>query len=269
VRVNIDILISLVVDLLVAYEGDPAGHNMAQHLVAGMKRSDTVYSGSRYDLVEIPTPTIEADWLEQKYRYDSYVFLSKHAAKSGKLALTCHSTGNFATAELGGQDRHVSVPHPQLQKRYMRMLYEKRDEFADFDITIEATHHGPTELDKPSIFVEVGTTPSQWEDADLCSRVADILDDAMNDTREYAVGICFGGTHYPHAFTRELIHGEFALGTVVPRRDLVHLDDKLLAHILEQNAGADVALLDWDGMGPHKSRITKIIKDAGLEIIRL
>ncbi len=268
-RLNIDILISLVVDLLVAYEGDPAGHNMAQHLSASMKPSDGIYSGSRYDLVEISTPAIEADGLDQKYGYGSYVFLSKHAAESGKLALTCHSTGNFAAAKFGGQDGRVAVPHPQLQKRYVKLLYENRGEFADFDITIEATHHGPTELGKPSIFVEVGTTPRQWEDADLCSRVADVLDKAMNGSSSYDVGVCFGGTHYPQAFTRELIHGEFALGTVVPKRDLEYLDDRMLDHILEQNAGADAALLDWDGMGPHKQRVVKMIKDAGLEIIRL
>ena len=33
-------------------------------------------------LLIIPTPAISADWLEEKYDYDGFIFLSKHAAES-------------------------------------------------------------------------------------------------------------------------------------------------------------------------------------------
>ncbi len=257
-------------NILVAYSDDPAGHSMAQHLSQKMRRNGSVLSGSDYDLTEIPTPAISADWLEQEYRYDGYVFLSKHAASSGVLALTCHSTGNFAHAAFGGGDRQVAVPYPDLQKRYLRLLKARQEDFADFQITIEATHHGPTALSKPSLFIEVGTTQAQWDDGDLCGRVAEVVDEAMRqDPGRYPVGICFGGTHYPRAFTQELLHGEFALGTVMPRRDLGHLDCDLFSHILERNAGATAALLDWKGLGPHKQKVLDLVADTDLEVIRL
>ena len=64
------------------------------------KKDGDVFRGPNYDLLIIPTPAISADWLEEKYDYDGFIFLSKHAAESGVLALTCHSTGNFSEAKL-------------------------------------------------------------------------------------------------------------------------------------------------------------------------
>ena len=86
-------------DLLVAYQDDPAGHNMAKFLSKEMTQEGDIFHGQYYDLVIIPTPAISADWLEEKYDYDGFVFLFKHAAESGQLALTCHSTGNFSEAK--------------------------------------------------------------------------------------------------------------------------------------------------------------------------
>ena len=66
-----------------------------------------------------------------------------------------------------------------------------------------------------------------------------------------------------------MIHGEYALGTVVPRRALKHVDGELLSHILDRNAGATAALVDGDGLGPHRRRILDMLKDAPLEVILL
>ena len=147
-----------IVELLVAYSGDPAGNNMAKFLSQNMKNDGELFRGEFYDLLIIPTPAIQADWLEEKYDYDGFIFLSKHAAESGVLALTCHSTGNFSEAKFGGNDKQVAIPHPDLQKAYLQKLKEHQSDFSDFDITIEATHHGPTALKKPTIFIEIGTT---------------------------------------------------------------------------------------------------------------
>src|SRR5579863_5695844 len=134
--------------LLVAYQLDPAGYNMASYIMQDMKTQGDIYHGKNFDLVVIPTPAISADWIEEKYQYDSYVFLSKHASESGDLALTCHSTGNFSEAQFGGFSRQIAIPHPHLQKSYMKHLWTKRNDFSKFEITIEATHHGPTALNK-------------------------------------------------------------------------------------------------------------------------
>ena len=142
-------------ELLVAYQDDPAGHNMAKYLSKEMNLEDGIFRGKYYDLIIIPTPAISADWLEEKYDYDGFIFLSKHAAESGVLALTCHSTGNFSEAKFGGNPRQVAVPLYNFQKAYLQELQKNQEKFSEFQITIEATHHGPTALKKPCIFVSI------------------------------------------------------------------------------------------------------------------
>lgn len=256
--------------LLVAYQDDPAGNNMATFISQDMKKDGEIYRGENFDLLIIPTPAISADWLEEKYSYDGFVFLSKHAAESGVLALTCHSTGNFSDAKFGGNNRQVAIPHPQLQKSYLQKLWKHKNDFSDFQITIEATHHGPTALDKPAIFIEIGTTEKQWTDTVLCSSVAKLVVETLKDKPKSApVAICFGGTHYPEKFTKELIEGKHALGTVIPKHGLDFLDQELFSHILKRNSVAKSALLDWGGLGQNKQKVLDLLSQTDLEVIRL
>ena len=257
-------------ELLVAYQEDPAGHNMAKFLSKNMVLKDGVFRGKYYDLIIIPTPAISADWLEEKYEYDGFIFLSKHAAESGVLALTCHSTGNFATAKFGGNDRQVAIPHPNIQKLYMQTLKKNQSKFSEFDITIEATHHGPTALSKPTIFIEIGTTEKQWTDEALCQSVAELVHQVMTQNiPENPVALCFGGTHYPSKFTAQLLEGKYALGTVIPKHALDNLDEEMFSHILKQNNMATTALLDWNGLGTNKQKVLDFLESTNLEVIKL
>ena len=243
---------------------------MASFISKQMKKEDAIYRGNDFDLVIIPTPAISADWLEEKYCYDGYVFLSKHASESGTLALTCHSTGNFGDALFGGFPRQVAIPHPHLQKSYMKRLWKERADFSKFDITIEATHHGPTALSKPTLFIEIGTTEKEWTDKELCENVAKIIMKEMSKSQKrYDVAICFGGTHYPSKFNKELLEGDFALGTVIPKHGLDSLDKGLFDHVVRQNNEAKFALVDWSGLGKNKQKIVEMINSTELEMIKI
>lgn len=275
------------VDLFVAHSGDPAGLRMANSLAAGMEADPgggggrgRMYRGERFDLLVSDTPVVSADWLGDRggggwaQRYGGFVFLSRHAAESGVLALTCHSTGNFGPARLGGRDGQVAVPYPEMHGAYMRLLHADRGRFAGFEVTIEATHHGPTDLDRPSVFVEVGTTEAQWIDDRLCASVAGLARQAAESVAAGAAGrrpraVCFGGTHYPKKFTRAAVEGRYDLGTVMPRHALGLLDDRMLGHILDRNAPVDAALVDAGGMGGHKSRVIGMLESAGVEAVRV
>ena len=104
---------TLLMELMVAYRDDPAGYNMAKFITQNLEEENGIFHGKNFDLVIIPTPTISADWLEDKFHYDGFIFLSKHAAESGTLALTCHSTGNFESAKFskkfGFESRSLST----------------------------------------------------------------------------------------------------------------------------------------------------------------
>ena len=290
-KINRVYLYLLFMELLVASDTDDAAKRMAARIAQGMEgdaadANDEKISGFwrsvHYDMITIPTPAISADWLEESEvvragGYDGYVFLSRHSAESGVLALTCHSTGNFGEAAFGGNDYEVAIPHPHLQKAYMKRLYEKKaggsePRFSNFDVTIEATHHGPSALCKPSIFIEVGTTPAQWTDSDLCTSVADTVHETLTSDipSEGSVAICFGGTHYPSKFTDELLKGTRALGTVVPKRAIHTLDDKMFEHILHRNAVATEALLDWGGLqSADKKKIDDMLSTTDLRVSRI
>ena len=260
----------LFMDLLVAYKNDPAGHNMAKFISQNMNYDGDVYRGKNFDLIEIDSPAISADWLDEKYEYDGFIFLSKHAAESGTLALTCHSTGNFDEAKFGGNQKELAIPYPDLQKRYMQKLWDNHESFSDFEITIEATHHGPTHLKKPSIFVEIGTTELQWNDETLCSAVAQLVVNTLEKPRGTSpFAICFGGTHYSEKFTKELLFGKYALGTVMPKHALNFLTPDLFEHLLTQNNGVQAALLDWKSLGKYKQTLIDLLSTTKLEIIKI
>lgn len=260
----------LFMDLLVAYKNDPAGHNMAKFISQNMNYDGDVYRGKNFDLIEIDSPAISADWLDEKYEYDGFIFLSKHAAESGTLALTCHSTGNFDEAKFGGNQKELAIPYPDLQKRYMQKLWDNHESFSDFEITIEATHHGPTHLKKPSIFVEIGTTELQWNDETLCFAVAQLVVNTLEKPRGTSpFAICFGGTHYSEKFTKELLFGKYALGTVMPKHALNFLTPDLFEHLLTQNNGVQAALLDWKSLGKYKQTLIDLLSTTKLEIFKI
>ena len=257
-------------DLLVAYEDDPAGTNMAEFISKDLEKIDTIFRGQKFDVLIIPSPVISADWLDEKFPYDRYVFLSKHAAESGKLALTCHSTGNFDVAKFGGNSKQIAITFSSLQKTYLQNLWKKRNNFLDFQITIEATHHGPTNLNKPCIFIEIGTTQKQWNDKELCNSVAQIVKQTIEQPlTHFPLAICFGGTHYSEKFTQQVINGKFALGTVVPKYAVELLDEELFQHIIERNIGAEAVLLDWNSLGKNKQKIMELLSTTKLEVIKI
>ncbi len=258
------------VDLLVASREDPAGLNMANHIASSMKGSGSSFSGEHYDLLIIDTPTISSDHLLDVTGYDACVFLSRHAAESGRLALTCHCTGNFNEALFGGNPKQIAIPYTEFQKQYMKVLWERRGEFTMFQIILEATHHGPTSLAIPSIFVEVGTTLEQWNDALLCARVADVvMETYKREMHKAPRAICFGGTHYPEKFTKMVLQGEYALGTIVPKHSLEYVDKQMFSHILERNPNTNTVLLDSGGLGKFKADIISMAEDSDLEVVKL
>ena len=147
---------------------------------------------------------------------------------------------------------------------------ENKKPLPQFQITIEATHHGPTALSKPALFIEVGTTEKEWNDVNLCNSIGKIIVDVMKEPQKSCpIAICFGGTHYSEKFTNELIHGKYSLGTVIPKYALEQVDQPLFSHIIERNVGATTALLDWNGMGKNKHKILEMLEKTSIEVIKL
>ena len=159
---------------------------------------------------------------------DFLVFVSRHSGETGEL-LTAHVTGNFGSAPYGGEPEALATAAPGAEKRVVEALVTHAPE--GYDVGIECTHHGPTDVSVPSLFVELGSDEPQWEDPEAAEAVAravldlrgtgsdladtraeDAVDDARDASPRHVVG--FGGGHYAPRFTRIVRETAWAVGHV-------------------------------------------------------
>lgn len=263
--------------LLVASKLDPAGHGMADYLVERhafhrIGHELEVYSNSSVDLLLVEQEALTLDWLDDKFSPEYYVFLSRHRSESGIPTLTCHTTGNFSDSnEMGGKPRELAYVYPSLQKHYMQTLWNERTRIPDYQLVIEATHHGPTSLAKPALFVEVGSSEKQWGDKNAVTTVCDAVINTIKNLKKYSkVGIGLGGTHYPAKFTELLISSDFAIASVASKHSLPYVNRSMLDQMTSKSI-EDVryAFMDWKGLGKEKDRLNELVKELGLEVIKL
>lgn len=175
---------------------------------------------------------------------DALVFASRHSGDTGPL-LTCHFTGNFGEAEYGGDDHAFAPAAPGLQ----RALVSAFDAYAPegYEVGIECTHHGPTAVGVPSIFAELGSDESEWDDPEGARAVARAIRSLATDaatgesgtdavTRESAgqtveeepptrhvFGV--GGGHYAPRFERLLRETAWGVGHIASNWQLSELGD--------------------------------------------
>jgi D-aminoacyl-tRNA deacylase len=218
------------------------------------------------DLDEIP-------FWNSKDMLSSYIFLSKHMSESRIPTLTCHCTGNFADNLYGGNPRQIAISYPYLQKQYLMQITSAKPSIPGYDIVIEATHHGPTSLKKPVLFVEIGSTESQWIDRNAASFVCNCLLNIIgNDLRKCCekVGIGLGGTHYPIKFNTLLLESEFGLAAVATKYDLESIDENMLKQmIVKCIEEVNYIVVDWKGLGKERKRIMKLVEDTGLDVLKV
>lgn len=253
--------------------------------------NNTIYSCPYFILMLIDGSALEAEWIDQwlserkkegndysSYRIaildtTCYIFLSKHRSESNKPTLTCHSTGNFSNATMGGNARELAYTYPSLQKCYMLNLHSNKGKVPNYDVVIEATHHGPTSLAKPVLFIEIGSSEREWSDMNAISVVCQSLLSSIVNFKEYSkkVGIALGGTHYPEKFTNLLIDSDIALASVASKHNLKHLDEYMLRQMIAKSIEpVKYILLDWKGLGSEKDRIVELANSVeGIEVIRV
>ncbi|MFB6297723.1 MAG: D-aminoacyl-tRNA deacylase [Salinirussus sp.] len=188
---------------------------------------------------------------------DLLVFASRHSGETGPL-LTAHHTGNVGPADHGGEPDELARACPNAHRTVVEALAEHAPD--GYDVGIECTHHGPSEVGAPSMFVEVGSGPEQWADPDAAEAVASaifalrgVAPDRPADTdvdRHHLIGI--GGGHYAPRFERIVRETDWAIGHVLADWGLDRLDGldgsrgrDLLSEALERSRAA-YALFDRD-----------------------
>ncbi|WP_372480547.1 D-aminoacyl-tRNA deacylase [Halomicrobium sp. HM KBTZ05] len=201
---------------------------------------------------------------------DLLVFASRHAGETGPL-LTAHHTGNFGPAEFGGADGVLARACPNAHRRVVEALESFAPE--GYEVGMEATHHGPSVVGAPSMFVEVGSDEPQWDDADAARAVARAilaLEDTEpdtpreNGTRRHLVG--FGGGHYAPRFERVLRETDWAIGHVGADWALDAMgdprDNRAVIERAFEESRADYALLEAE-----RPALRETIEDLGYRVV--
>lgn len=231
-----------------------------------------VFQNGHILLVQVDTELIEPPSLDEYFNPRAYIFLSRHRADSGIPSLTVHTTGNFTHAPfLGGRPMEVGRVDPDLQKNYFLALNRKKSQLEGFEMTVEATHHGPTSLQKPVLFVELGSSERNWEDEHAGAVVGDALIEALGTSKSWdKVAIVFGGTHYPMKVNKLLLETDFAVASVVAKHSLAAVNEAMFGQMVQKSTKFPrYAGIDWKGMGGHKDKILGFAKQFSLEILKL
>src|SRR3990167_2785611 len=257
--------------LIVASKKDKAGTNITTQLSQFRKNplaSVLQSEGKGFDFYLVDDEILYNKNLsiEKISKYDFIVFASKHSSAKGEKAITIHTPGNFHEAKYGGEIGKIS----KTSALFMKQLFEKLNENAekhslkDYDVTMEATHHGPF-INKPCLFLEIGSTEHEYSDKRIGFIVAKTLYDVMESFHENKyneIAIAIGGPHYCPNFNKIQETSNVAISHVIPQHASPITEDMIKEAVEKTEEEIDFAILDWKGLGKAEQRdeIVKILE---------
>ncbi len=251
---------------IVTSSQDPLGKNVRENLLrkgfseVGEFGGSALLERGKFLLIETKKSLLEAEHLD--FDVEAYLFASRHVSEAGINSLTAHFPGNWNDAKYGGEKESFGLAMPSLMKTAFLGLEEGN--LKGYKLSLEATHHGPTELDKPALFVEVGSSPRAWEDFDAIDVLSQTLLKPQKTGFKPALG--FGGGHYPSRLSKVELETEIAFGHIGP--NYAKFNEKNLKNAIERTLGARFCVVDRDGLKKgQREVIERVAEGEGLEVI--
>ena len=266
---------------IISSSKDHAGINIRNNLIElpGFEESGEKFEGtSVYQYNKIPNKTIKlyltsqdlifAERIDRKINSDIFIFASKHRSKENTKSFAAHPIGNWGKADFGGEEGKLCFSSAVLLKNLFLELNNAAKD-TSFEITMEATHHGPY-IEKPAVFVEIGSTEKEWNDNLNGKVIADtIMNSLKNENKNYKIAVGIGGLHYCNNFNKIVLKTGTAFSHICPKHLLGKLDEILIKQAIEKTSERiDFILLDWKGLGTEKQRIIDLLKNLNLEVKR-
>lgn len=248
--------------LVVVSKKDKAGMNIVGQLQQFRQNPVLSSMGEKpnFDIYFVEGEIIFTENLDLKKinNYDFIIFASKHKSEKQEKSLSIHPIGNWRLAELGGVAGKVSKTSAAFLKQIFEKLHEtvKSYEVTDYNITMECTHHGPL-IEKPSLFIEVGSTEEEWADRRATFILAKTIADTIYSFKENPyneIAIAIGGPHYCPNFNKLQEKSNIAISHIIPSYVLPLSEEMVKEAISKTEEEIDFAVLDWKGLGNADQR---------------
>jgi len=266
--------------ILVVYSRvDPASSNIGKSLVELidfdlMKRGDyTFYVSSNMAVAETNENLIFADYIDLKLskylEFDEIIFVSRHSSKDGRKIFTAHVSGNVSEAKYGGKPSSLARASPLTIKNYVLALKSRIHTKPEFEFTLEATHHGPSEIQKPSAFFEIGSTEKEWRDKEAARIVAESIIDAINSQRrDWLVAVGIGGTHYVPRQTDLILSTKFTFGHNFAKYSYESLNPKIVLRGVSLSNAKYIIYDEKSVNSKIKNLISKVAEEGNLKVMK-
>ncbi len=255
---------------------DPAGMLIAKHLIeSGFEQTNELFDGnSVYYLKEkeMKLYFINKDQVFANHvnsiACDFFIFASKHASASKKPTLTVHPIGNWGKAELGGRDNELVETSASLMKSYLLELQKQKEENKlNYEVSYEATHHGPY-LEKPTVFIELGSSIEQWKDSKAASAIAETILDATKLV-DCKAALGFGGLHYNPHFTRIALHTDYAFSHMCAKYALECLNKQMVKKAIEKTIeNVQAFIIEKKGLASFRQKVLEILEEFDIPILK-
>ncbi|HDL15327.1 MAG TPA: hypothetical protein ENH28_04135 [Euryarchaeota archaeon] len=241
--------------LIVTSRKDMAGRNIFTALSKLGFKEEGSFEGMpvlrKGDITAISTERgqVEAEHLDEYFSPEYYVFATRHRSESGIKTLTVHAPGNLTSeARIGGKPEELAITHPCAMKVALLELRRQRDLLGlDYRVSLEATHHGPTSLKKPVLFVEVGSTEKEWNHTEAVEAVATAAVRAAENREDFPACLGAGGNHYAPRHTELVFNTSYAMGHIIPGYAIDALKFEVFRQAVKKSR-AEFVYLDWKGM---------------------
>lgn len=252
-----------------------ASKNIAEHLI-GLGFEEKGEGEWRYKTIRLVDTKVDSILdVPTDFEEDYMIVLSTHKSEMSLPTLTVHITGNWGSADFGGEPRTLNMAYAGKMLQILKLLkkYGAELEKKGWHICYEVDHHGPT-CKKPIMFVEIGSTEKEWKNEEAGRAVAEAVFDAINkEDKDEKQGFCYfgvGGGHYAPKFTKLALEKNMAFGHILPKYQAGSLAEDTFKQAVEKNVEKLKAIvIDWKGLNKEqRNDVLALAEKFGVLVIR-
>ena len=153
--------------------------------VAGRNMSYFLEKNFAVDVIALKEHPIYHDYPEKEVgarKGELIIIPSQHKSLKNIRSLTVHAAGNFDTNDYGGAKNKMTL-YDGKYARGVLMNINKYAKGLNFEVTYEATHHGPYS-ENPLVFVEIGSSDLEYGDKEIGYMMARAIYESYGEEAE-------------------------------------------------------------------------------------